>query len=222
MDTELDSSYILLESKEQDLPTPAVEKVESLGEQLFTGKDVQRVYPASDEKIPKEIPRQCEDSHQKNLSLEKNPCEQEKSEKQGPVGTDNQIEASVVSTVPEPDKSRNSPDHSTVFNTTSNASPDRNKMKRKYTEQDKFINILTPKKEKNTIFLTPVKRTKRSVINGLRTGNIKLFDNSVEVRDNNTPYTSLVECFKRLEKAERTERRDSIDRIVRKYSNENK
>ncbi|EIJ89607.1 hypothetical protein NEQG_00377 [Nematocida parisii ERTm3] len=222
MDTELDSSYILLESKEQDLPTPTVEKVEPLGEHPFPGKDVHRVYPASDEKIPKEIPRQCEDSHQKNLSLEKTLCEQENSEKHRRVDTDNQIEASVVSTAPEPDKSKNGADHSTVFNTTDNASPNRNKMKRKYAEQDKFINILTPKKEKSTIFLTPVKRTRRSVINGLKTGNIKLFDNSVEVRDNNTPYTSLVECFKRLEKAERTERRDSIDRIVRKYSNENK
>lgn len=91
--------------------------------------------------------------------------------------------------------------------------------KRKYTSQEKFINILTPKKERVCVFLTPVKRTRRSVINGLKAGHIKVFDNSLEVRSNNTPYVSLVECFKRLE---RTERRESIDRIVRKYACEEK
>ncbi|KAI5190025.1 hypothetical protein NEMIN01_0810 [Nematocida minor] len=93
--------------------------------------------------------------------------------------------------------------------------------KRKYTRDDKFINILTPKKDRANVFLTPVKRTRRSVINGLKSGTIKVFDNSVEVRSNNTPYASLVECFRRLEKAERQERRESIDRIVKKYSSDN-
>lgn len=90
--------------------------------------------------------------------------------------------------------------------------------KRKYEREGRFINILTPKKDRSSVFLTPVKRTRRSVINGLKTGTVKVFDNSLEVRDNNTPYASLVECFRRLEKTEKNQRKDSIDRIVKKYS----
>ncbi|KAI5180422.1 hypothetical protein NEOKW01_0726 [Nematocida sp. AWRm80] len=82
----------------------------------------------------------------------------------------------------------------------------------------RFITILTPKKDKKTetVFLTPVKRSTRAVTNGIKNGNIKVFDNSLEVIATE-PYVSLVECFKRVENISRTERRQSIDQIVNRY-----
>jgi len=85
-------------------------------------------------------------------------------------------------------------------------------------EEERFINILTPKKEKSLIFLTPVKRTKRMVINGLKSGEVKVCSSFLEVKnEGKEDYVPLVERFSRLEKLERIERRRSIDKIVDKY-----
>ena len=87
--------------------------------------------------------------------------------------------------------------------------------------EENYVHILTPKKERAAVYLTPVKRSKRSVINGVKAGSIKLYDNSVEVRNaGETPYISLVECFKKVEKLERCDRRQSIDQLVKKYLQE--
>ncbi|KAI5184296.1 hypothetical protein NEHOM01_0041 [Nematocida homosporus] len=85
---------------------------------------------------------------------------------------------------------------------------------------ERFVTILTPKRSRAEVFLTPVKRTRRTVINGLKSGQIKVFDGTMAVKPEKSPYVSLVECFKRLERLEtegRLERRQSIDFIVRKH-----
>lgn len=76
--------------------------------------------------------------------------------------------------------------------------------------------ILTPKKLGSQIFLTPVRRSKRKIINGLKEGKIRMNDGSIKVQETGQPYISLVECFKQLQKTPRT-RRESIDVIVQKY-----
>ncbi|KAI5188578.1 hypothetical protein NECID01_0191 [Nematocida sp. AWRm77] len=84
--------------------------------------------------------------------------------------------------------------------------------------EDHCVTILTPRKQNSSVFLTPVKRSKRSVINGVKTGHIKMYDSTVEIRNKeNLPFISLVECFKKVERLERTERRMSIDQLVKKY-----
>ncbi|KAI5172793.1 hypothetical protein NEFER03_1825 [Nematocida sp. LUAm3] len=84
-------------------------------------------------------------------------------------------------------------------------------------EEERYVTILTPKKEHSKIFLTPVKRTKRTVINGLKTGSIRVYDDSMDVQPKGTPYISLVECFKKLEEIQVRDRRDSIEAIVKRH-----
>lgn len=76
--------------------------------------------------------------------------------------------------------------------------------------------ILTPKKHGTQIFLTPVRRSKRKIISGLKEGRIRMNDGSIKVQETGQPYVSLVECFKQLQKAPKS-RRESIDVIVQKY-----
>lgn len=86
-------------------------------------------------------------------------------------------------------------------------------------EKDKYITILAPRKETQGVFLTPVKRTKRAVINGVRKGNIRVYDGSLQIKKGKQAYISLVECFRRMERAHggKRERRESIDVIVKRY-----
>lgn len=91
---------------------------------------------------------------------------------------------------------------------------------RKRRAEDKYVTILTPRKEKRELFLTPVKRTKRSVINGVKTGSIRVYDGSLKIKESAQAYISLVECFKKIENIEalkERERRQSIDAIIRRH-----
>ncbi|OAG29482.1 hypothetical protein NEDG_00615 [Nematocida displodere] len=94
--------------------------------------------------------------------------------------------------------------------------PETPRKRRHAPETSRFVTILAPKKGESSVFLTPVKRTRRAVINGVKTGAVRLFDNSMEVKGGGS-YLSLVECFKKLEQTKTRERRDSIDVLVRKY-----
>ncbi|KAI5160780.1 hypothetical protein NEAUS04_0154 [Nematocida ausubeli] len=220
MDSELDSSYILLESREREYSGCTPESTQtpknagaldatmpSCPESVSSRNDGMQSAPAAP----------CENISEQTANTSANTAHtaQEKTGKPAEAQT---FAASVVDDVVDLDSSGSD----SILEDASGVGPAKKKIKRKYTRSERFINILTPKKEKSTVFLTPVKRTRRSVINGLKTGNIKVFNNSMEVRSNSMPYTSLVECFRKLEKAERIERRDSIDMIVKKYSGEDK
>lgn len=88
--------------------------------------------------------------------------------------------------------------------------------------EDRFINILTPQKDKKDgmkVFLTPVKRSRRSVINGLKLGRIKVCDNSVEIRSEDKEYVSLVETFRKIgERKVKKRKKEGIDEIVERYT----
>jgi hypothetical protein len=89
----------------------------------------------------------------------------------------------------------------------------------------KFITILTPKKVERRVMLTPVKRSKRMVINKLRNGSIKRLSSqeALHLCAGEEKYLPLVECSSFLEKLMKIEKkppRASIDTIVKKYLKE--
>lgn len=100
----------------------------------------------------------------------------------------------------------------------SDSGADRTGKRKRVPLEGNCVTILTPRKHNSSVFLTPVKRSKRSVTNGVKAGRIKMYDSTVEIRnEDNVPFISLVECFKKVEKLGRAERRMSIDQLVKKY-----
>lgn len=95
----------------------------------------------------------------------------------------------------------------------------------------RLITILTPKKVNRQLLLTPVKRSKRLVINGLRSGSIKRVDvkqfgelegralvfGDAEPCADYLPLVECNECFAKLSRIESKKARRSVDSIVRKY-----